>query len=91
MRDNPPVGYGKNRMNDQPRITVATTGHEKGRIYLTFYQSVQEVAGAATAQSNVSSQIYIMHSDDKGQTWSAPRESSSTCAAIPTASTRPGC
>lgn len=96
MRDNPPVGYGKNRMNDQPRITVATTGRHKGRIYVTFYQSVQEVAGAATAQSNVSSQIFIMHSDDKGQTWSAPRELTATPPPTgikrfwPTATVRPG-
>ncbi len=96
MRDNPPAGYGKNRMNDQPRITVATKGRYKGRIFVTFYQSVQQVAGDATVQSNVSSQIYIMHSDNKGQTWSAPRQLTATPPPTgikrfwPTASVRPG-
>ncbi|HXO19223.1 MAG TPA: sialidase family protein [Thermoanaerobaculia bacterium] len=71
-RDNPPVGYGKNRMNDQPRIAVATTGEHRGRIYVTIYQAVQPVTGAVTAQSLVSAQIYLTYSDDRGQTWSAP-------------------
>jgi hypothetical protein len=73
MRDNPPVGYGKNRMNDQPRIAVATSGPHRGRIYVTFYESVVPVEGLARDQSIVSSQIYLMHSDDRGQTWSTPQ------------------
>lgn len=73
MRDNPPVGYAKNRMNDQPRLTVATTGKNHGRVYVTFYSAVQPVSGPANAQSLVSSQIYIMYSDDGGLTWSLPR------------------
>lgn len=72
MRENPPVGYGKNRMNDQPRIAVATTGSHHGRVYVTFYQSEQPVSSPVTAQSAVSSDIYITYSDDKGATWSAP-------------------
>ena len=72
MRDNPPVGYGKNRMNDQPRIAVATTGANHGRVYVTFYQAEQPVAGPVTVQSVVSSDIYITYSDDQGATWSAP-------------------
>ena len=72
MRENPPVGYGKNRMNDQPRIAVATSGQHHGRIYVTFYAAVQPVASAPTAQSAVSSDIYITYSDDQGTTWSAP-------------------
>ena len=72
MRENPPVGYGKNRMNDQPRIAVATSGQHRGRIYVTFYQSVQPVLSLVTAQSLVSSEAYIIYSDDQGQTWSAP-------------------
>ena len=72
MRDNPPVGYGKNRMNDQPRIAVATRGPFKGRVYVTFYQAEQPVSGAVTAQSAVSSDIWITWSDDQGETWTAP-------------------
>jgi hypothetical protein len=71
MRDNPPVGYALNRMNDQPRITVATSGRYRGRIYVTFYPAVAPVSGATTAQSLVSSQAYMIYSDDRGSTWSS--------------------
>jgi len=96
MRDNAVVGYGKNRMNDQPRITVAATGSHHGRIYVTFYQALQPVSAPATSQSVVSSQIYIMHSDDQGQTWSAPAAIAPPVPPTgvkrfwPTASVRPG-
>lgn len=96
MRDNPPVGYGKNRMNDQPRIAVATSGEHQGRIYVTYYQSVQPVQGLASAQSVVSSNIYILYSDDQGQTWSAPQEIVGPVPATgvkrfwPTVAVRPG-
>jgi hypothetical protein len=79
-RANPPVGYGKNRMNDQPRMAVATSGRFRGRIYVTFYSPVQAVAGPATAQSNVSTQSYITYSDNQGQTWSTP---AAIAAAVP--------
>lgn len=72
-RSNAPVGYAKNRLNDQPRMAVATSGRYKGRIYVTFYAPVQEVTGAITAQSNVSSQIYLIWSDNQGRTWSDPK------------------
>lgn len=96
MRDNPPVGYGKNRMNDQPRIAVATSGKHSGRIYVTFYESVQPVQGPAAAQSAVSAQSYIIYSDDQGQTWSAPQAIAGPVPATgvkrfwPTVAVRPG-
>jgi hypothetical protein len=73
MRENPPVGYAKNRMNDQPRIAVARSGAHRGRIYVTFYQSVQPVQSPATQQSLVSSQAYVMYSDTRGRSWSTPQ------------------
>jgi hypothetical protein len=72
-RNNQPVGYAKSRMNDQPRMAVATTGKHRGRIYVTFYQPVQTVTTANTVQSLVSTQIYLMYSDDRGVTWSIPK------------------
>jgi hypothetical protein len=72
-RNNQPVGYAKSRMNDQPRIAVALSGRHQGRVYVTFYQPVQTVTTANTAQSLVSTQIFLMHSDDRGQTWSTPK------------------
>ena len=96
MREDPPVGYAKNRMNDQPRIAVATSGQHHGRIYVTFYQPVQPVSSPATKQSLVSSQAFIMFSDDQGNTWSAPQPIAGPVPATglkrfwPTVAVRPG-
>jgi hypothetical protein len=70
--ENTPVAHGKSRQNDQARIAVATTGSHRGRIYVTYYEPVEKVQVPATAQSAVSSQIFITWSDDAGQTWSTP-------------------
>jgi hypothetical protein len=72
MRANPPVGYAKNRMNDQPRIAVSVNGATRGRIYVTYYSAASPVSGPPAAQSLVSSQAFIIHSDDRGKTWSTP-------------------
>jgi len=69
---NPPVALGQNRMNDQPRIAVATGGKHRGRIYVTIYPAVAPVSVLARVQSVVSSQAFVMFSDDRGLTWSAP-------------------
>jgi hypothetical protein len=71
---NPPVGYGKNRMNEQPRLAVATSGEHRGRVYLSYYEPVQPVFTAPpTVQSLVSTRSFLMYSDDQGLTWSAPQ------------------
>ncbi len=72
MRENPPVGYAKNRMNDQSRIAVAADGAHKGRIYVTFPSAASPAVSAVVGQSPVSSQVYSMYSDDRGATWSTP-------------------
>lgn len=96
MRENPPVGYAKNRMNDQPRIAVATSGRHHGRVYVTFYAATQPTFSAPTAQSAVSSDIYITWSDDQGATWSAPAPITTPVPATgvkrfwPTVAVRPG-
>jgi hypothetical protein len=86
MRLDPPVGYNRSRINDHPRIAVATSGTHKGRVYVTFYGAVSPVspapvvpcptglpAGAACIGQNlVSTQPFVSFSDDKGQTWSVP-------------------
>jgi len=93
--ENTPVGHGKSRQNDQPRIAVATSGRFRGRIYVTFYEPVQQVQVPATTQSDVSSQIFITWSDDKGATWSTPTAMTSPVPATgvkrfwPTVSVRP--
>jgi hypothetical protein len=72
MRANPPVGYAKNRINDQPRIAVAASGPHRGRVYVSFYQALAPVSGPPGQQQVVSSQAYVIWSDDRGATWSAP-------------------
>lgn len=87
FRQDPPVGYNRNRMNDHPRIAVATTGSSKGRIYVAFYSALSPVGttvigscpagtpppnASCVQQSLVSSQVFLIHSDDQGNTWSTP-------------------
>jgi hypothetical protein len=95
MFTNAPVGYGKNRMNDQPRIAVATGGPHRGRIYISFQEPVKPVAGTGGEQSVVSSQAYVTWSDDQGETWSTPQAIASPVPATrlkrfwPTVTVRP--
>jgi hypothetical protein len=74
MRQNPPVAYNRSRINDHPRIDVATSGPNRGRVFVTFYSAVSAVGPAAnpTVQSLVSSQVFVSYSDDQGMTWSTP-------------------
>ena len=72
LRQNPPVGYNRSRINDHPRIAVATSGPNRGRVYVTFYSAVSPVAAGSTVQSLVSSQVFVSYSDDRGLTWSVP-------------------
>ena len=87
FRQDPPVGYNRNRMNDHPRISVATSGPHKGRVYVVFYSAVSPVGttvigscptgtpppnASCVQQSLVSSQIFVTFSDDQGNTWSTP-------------------
>jgi len=86
MRQNSPVGYNRIRINDHPRITVATSGSFKGRVYAVFYSAVSPVTAASVVdcpaglpstavcidQNLDSSQVFISFSDDQGLTWSTP-------------------
>jgi hypothetical protein len=72
MRENAPVGYSKNTMNDVPRIAVATNGPHRGRVYVTYTTAVQEALSFDNFQLLTSSQVYLIYSDDKGQSWSRP-------------------
>ncbi|HSS45570.1 MAG TPA: hypothetical protein VLO07_09535, partial [Thermoanaerobaculia bacterium] len=71
MRQNPPVGYNRNRINDHPRIAVATSGPRKGRVFVSFTSAVSPVSARSTVQSLVSSQVFVKFSDDRGLTWSS--------------------
>lgn len=70
--ENPVVGYTKDNMNNFPRLAVASAGRHAGRIYVAYADSPTPVQAPATAQSLVSSQVYLVSSDDQGASWSRP-------------------
>ncbi len=69
MREDPPVGYSKFVINDGPRMAVG----RDGRIYVTYANAAREAASPYSEQSVVSTQVYVIASDDQGATWSPPR------------------
>jgi len=83
MRNDTPVGYNRDRINDHPRVAAATTGPNRGRVYVAYYSALAPVtAGGVTAcpapltgncraQRLTSSQVFVKYSDDLGATWSA--------------------
>jgi hypothetical protein len=48
MRANPYVGFNRNRINDHPRIAVATSGPNKGRVFVTYYSAVAPAKAPGT-------------------------------------------
>jgi hypothetical protein len=50
MRNNPPVGFNRDRINDHPRIAVVTQGRFKGRIFVTYYSAVAPVTAASLTE-----------------------------------------
>ena len=72
MREDPPVGYSKYVINDGPRLAVGAVGGH-GRIYVTYAAAAREVETPYAEQSVVSTQAYLIYSDDRGATWSTPR------------------
>jgi hypothetical protein len=86
MRNNSPVGYNRDRINDHPRVAVATSGPNKGRVYVAYYTALAPVTAASVAacpapqatqrcreQRLTSSQIFVKFSDDQGATWSGEK------------------
>ncbi len=93
MRQDAPVGYNRDRINDHPRIAVAQSGPFRGRIYVAYYSALAPVTAASITpcpapnigsncrgQRLTSSQVFIKLSDDRGLTWSS---------AVPVAPTPP--
>ncbi|MPY89468.1 MAG: hypothetical protein GEU99_16265 [Luteitalea sp.] len=76
-----------NRINNHPRIAVASNGPQRGRVFLTYSSIVTPVSGVpvdvscppgvpadrpCVAQNLTSSQAFLSYSDDRGATWSTP-------------------
>jgi len=65
----PPAAYNRASSNDFPRIAVARSGRDKGRIYVTYHDCS---AAAGDAPFGADPDVYVVHSDDGGDTWSTP-------------------
>lgn len=72
IRLHPPVGYSKDTINDFFRIAVDTSGSHRGRIYVTYGSVVTPLKVLPTEQSLISSQVFLISSDDQGKTWTEP-------------------
>jgi hypothetical protein len=46
MRNNPPVGFNRDRINDHPRIAVVAAGRFKGRVFVSYATAVATVTAA---------------------------------------------
>lgn len=71
----PPAAYNRTSSNDFPRIAVARNGFFAGRIFVT-YQDCFAASGAAPFGSD--GDIYVLYSDDGGDTWVGPTAVHST-------------
>jgi hypothetical protein len=70
--EDPPLGYSKPNLLDFMRVAVAPGGPHKGRVYVAYPSAAAKVSSLPAEQSLVSSQVYLLHSDDRGETWSRP-------------------
>jgi hypothetical protein len=76
----PPVGYNRLTTNDFPRISVAQSGTDRGRVYVTWQDcrianggTQEEVSVPGIPDSgDFDTDIYLSFSDDQGETWSEP-------------------
>jgi hypothetical protein len=50
MRNNPPVGFNRDRINDHPRIVLVTEGRSKGRVFVTYATAVAPVTAASLTE-----------------------------------------
>jgi hypothetical protein len=72
LHDDTPVGYSKDNINNFPRLAVALDGPHRGRIYITYASALREVISFPSEQMVVSTQAWLVYSDDRGSSWSAP-------------------
>jgi hypothetical protein len=71
----PPVGYNRDTTNDFPRIAVAQSGPNRGRVYVTWQDC--RIANGGTQEEvpglgDFDTDIYLAFSDDRAETWSEP-------------------
>lgn len=64
----PPAGYNRGTTNDFPRIAVANSGPDRGRVYVA-YQDCRVANGGTGGPGHPDTDIYVAYSDDAGATW----------------------
>jgi hypothetical protein len=64
----PPAGYNRGTTNDFPRIAVANSGPDRGRVYVA-YQDCRVANGGTGGPGHPDTDIYVAYSDDAGVTW----------------------
>lgn len=74
LLENSPAGFSKDFMNDTARIAVARGGPHRGRIYITYASTTEEVSChndflSPRNYSPLSSQVYLAWSDNQGHFW----------------------
>ena len=77
LGENPPAGFSKDIMNDTPRMAVARGGPHNGRLFYVYATAVEETACdndpfSSRAYTPLSSQVYLLWSDNRGQLWNGP-------------------
>jgi len=65
----PPAAYNRTSSNDFPRIAIAQSGPNRGRVYVSFHDCS---AASGTAPFGSDTDVYVAYSDDGGMTWSTP-------------------
>jgi hypothetical protein len=65
-----PVAFNRATILDSPRISVATTGPHRGRLYVAYFAALAPMTNFDTSVQNVTStQVYLKYSDNGGRTW----------------------
>lgn len=77
LGENAPAGFSKDAMNDTPRLAVAGGGPHAGRLYFAYAGAVEETTCGPDVfspklYSPLSSQVHLLWSDNRGQTWNGP-------------------
>lgn len=65
-----PVAYTRPYMLNSPRISVATSGRDRGRVFITYTGAVNPmIYPNPTIQNLTSTQIFLAYSDNGGHSW----------------------
>lgn len=66
-----PVAFNRPTILDSPRISVATSGMHRGRVYISYFAAVSPVTNYLdySIQEITSTQVHLAYSDNGGRSW----------------------